>query len=432
MRRIWWVLLTALLLTAVCLYQTVHLILQQNAEPASLAAYPDHEEIEQTLRSRRRGSQLLDHPPLRARGRYIVDETDTRFKLVTVNWYGASDVFQIPGGLDVQHRDDICRTIRRLGFNSVRLPYADQMVRENPLVSPALLAANADLVGLRALDVYHAVVQSLTDAGIAVIVNNHITQARWCCDLNPCDCQWKNTYLSFLCTVRQSEAQWIANWETVMRPHIHNPLVIGADLRNEVRGLIGRQLWYDWARAAERVAEHLHRLQPNWLMFVEGVNSANDLSLARRRPVTLSIPDRLVYSVHIYGWSGWGSLRPYWRRSPASFRADMHHNWAYLLDHHVAPVWIGEFGAPDHPNRGDLHYWTMLIDYLHDTDADWAYWALNPRKPVADGSNGGGGEVESYTLLEDDWCTPKFDYRLFDLVPLMTSLNRTEKLVGQG
>ncbi|KAG9759856.1 hypothetical protein KCU73_g3177, partial [Aureobasidium melanogenum] len=196
-----------------------------------------------------------------------------------------------------------------------------------------------------------------------------------------------------------------------MSPHIHDPLVVGVDLRNEVRGPSGKLLWDSWAAAAERAAEQLHALQPEWLMIVEGVSSANHVSGAKSRPVILSIPDKLVYSAHVYGWSGWGSLAPYWYRSYKSFARDMHHNWAFLLDEDKAPVWIGEFGAPAEPNKGDLHYWKNVIRFLRESDADFGYWALNPRKPK-------NNEVESYGLLADDWRTPTFDYRLHDLMNL--------------
>ena len=168
----------------------------------------------------------LVNPPLRTRGRDVVDVNGKRFKLASVNWYGASDDQFISGGLDIQHRSEIANAIKRMGFNSVRLPYADEMVVSNPLIPSELLAANPDLVGLRALDVYEAVVNSLTEAGLAVIVNNHITQATWCCGINPCDAAWTNAYLGGLCRVKQTEDQWI-NWEIVMKPYVNNSHVVG-------------------------------------------------------------------------------------------------------------------------------------------------------------------------------------------------------------
>lgn len=182
--------------------------------------------------------------PLRAAGRYVVDSKDKRFKLASINWYGGSDELFIPGGLDVQHRSAIANTIRRMGFNSVRLPYSDEMVVSNPKIERHLLAANTDLIGLRALDIFAAVVNSLTEAGVAVIVNNHITTAKWCCGPDLCNGLWHNEFvLGSACRVKQTEQDWIRNWETIMKPHIKNDLVIGADLRNEVRALWGTLSW---------------------------------------------------------------------------------------------------------------------------------------------------------------------------------------------
>jgi endoglucanase len=69
------------------------------------------------------------------------------------------------------------------------------MAMNNPKIAAELLFANQDLIGLRALDVYVAVVESLTEAGIAVIPNNHITQAAWCCGINLCDTAWESDHL---------------------------------------------------------------------------------------------------------------------------------------------------------------------------------------------------------------------------------------------
>lgn len=355
----------------------------------------------------------LVNPPLRTRGRDVVDVNGKRFKLASANWYGASDEQFIPGGLDIRHRSEIADAIKGMGFNSVRLPYADEMVVSNPLIPSELLTANPDLVGLRALGVYEAVVNSLTDAGLAVIVNNHITQATWCCGINPCDAAWTNAYLGGLCRVKQTEDQWIANWETIMKPYVNNSRVIGADLRNEVRGFWGTMKWKAWAKAAERAGNALLAMQPDWLIVVEGTSSSNDLAGVWERPVVLDVENRIVYSAHVYSWSGWGTLEGrYAKRGYASFAKSMRENWAYLLDENIAPVWVGEIGAPHLPNKGDRNYWDNLLHFMKAEDADFAYWAINPRKPH-------GNESESYSVLKDDWLTPIMDYRMRDMVQLM-------------
>ncbi|TGJ84064.1 hypothetical protein E0Z10_g4700 [Xylaria hypoxylon] len=327
--------------------------------------------------------------PLRTKGRDIVDTTGRRFKLSSVNWYGGSDELFIPGGLDVKHRSVIAASIRTLGFNSVRLPYSDEMVISNPHIDDCHLTANPDLFGQRALDIFSAVVEALTDAGIAVIMNNHITTATWCCGADPCDASWSNDHLGPLCRISQSEEGWIQNWETVMERFVDNPYVIGADLRNEVRGVWGTMPW------------------------VEGTESGNDLTGVRTRPVVLDVPDRVVYSAHVYAWSGWGSREGrYAKRSYASFIQAMRKNWAYLVEADIAPVWVGEFGAPHHPGEGDANYWSNLLRYLKRIDADFGYWAINPRKPHEN-------TKEGYSLVEDDWITPILDYRMRDMTELI-------------
>ena len=350
-------------------------------------------------------------PPFYTQGRHIRDAKGNPIKLTSINWYGASDIAFVPGGLEVRHRDEIARLIRDLGFNSVRLPYADEIVVRNPIIESGVIAANPDLFEKslpHALDVYHAVVDSLTAAGLLVIVNNHITQATWCCGANPCDLGWSNTWFGgeLFCPVPQTEEQWIRNWETVMRPLVRNSLVLGADLRNEVRGLWGTMHWKEWAMAAEKASERLLALNPDWLMIVEGISSANDLSGVRTRPVHLSTPGRVVYSAHVYAWSGWGSLAPFSGRSYEDFAAQMWKNWAYLVVGDIAPVWVGEIGTPDHPDDGDRNYWCHLIRFLNEVDVSWGYWALNARKAW--------GAPEGYGLAGDgwDWQSMRWDYRM--------------------
>ncbi|KAK0392855.1 hypothetical protein NLU13_2349 [Sarocladium strictum] len=350
--------------------------------------------------------------PLRTRGRNIVDANGRRFKLASLNWYGASDELFVPGGLDVLHRREIAESIKAMGFNSVRLPYSDEMLMDNPIPEDVHLLANPDLMGLRALDVFEAATTALTDAGLAVIINDHITSASWCCGANPCDAAWTNSYLGPVCRVSMSEKRWIQNWEDMMGRFVHNPLVIGADLRNEVRGLWGTMPWSSWAAAAERCGNRLLALNPEWLIVVEGTSSANDLSGVRSRPVKLSEPDKLVYSAHVYAWSGWGSWAGRFKQQAyGSFREAMRFNWGYLLEGDIAPVWVGEIGAPRRPSRGDATYWKNLWRYLKAVDADFGYWAINTVKP--------SGSGETYSIVEPDWKTAIRDYRLKEMVEHM-------------
>jgi endoglucanase len=352
-------------------------------------------------------------PPLRTSGRYILDANHARVKLCSINWYGASDINFIPSGLDVQNRSHIAARIRSMGFNSVRLPFSGQMARDDPLIPDAHISANPDLFGSSAIQVFVAVVHALTDAGLGVVINDHVTRASWCDGVNPCDWWWANDWLGPFCSVRQTELEWIERWERVMHPLKDNPLVVGVDLRNEPRGLWGTMWWEKWALAAEKAGRRLLEKNSDWLIIVEGVGSANDLSGVKTRPVNVGMGGRVVYSAHVFAWSGWGQRKKYSVATYEQFSKAMRHNWAYLLEGDVAPVWIAELGAGTGGNDpGERNYWSNLMRFLSDVDADWGYWQLNPRKVQ-------GNEVETWRLIEDDWDTVVEDFRLDGLKAIM-------------
>lgn len=86
--------------------------------------------------------------------------------------------------------------------------------------------------------------------------------------------------------------------------------------------------WNSWASTAEKAGYRLLELRPDLLIIVEGTSSANDLSGGLNRPVFLALTNRVVYSSHVYGWLGWGSLGgSYSKRSYDSFAVAMQENW---------------------------------------------------------------------------------------------------------
>lgn len=100
----------------------------------------------------------------------------------------------------------------------------------------------------------------------------------------------------------------------------------------------------DWRLGAERIAAVVQEANPRLLIFVEGVESANGehswwggcLSAAGQAPVRLTVPDKLVYSPHIYGPSV--------------------HDQAYFSDpnfpNNLPPIWIKHFACVLKENQG--------------------------------------------------------------------------------
>ena len=349
--------------------------------------------------------------PLRTQGRYIVDSRGVRVKLASVNWYGASDTRKVVGGLDTARLSDIVAAIQTIGFNSVRLPFADQLLRDRALDAQAV-TANPELAGLTPLEVYDRVVEALTGAGLLVILNNHSSRFMWCCGLDS-DGLWYGP--------DQTETAWIEDWVQIVRRYRDNPRVVAADLRNEVRIPSWNPLmiptWNGpsaaWRPAAEKAGARVLAENPNLLVVVEGVNFPRDhLKGVRSNPVRLPVPDRLVYAAHNYGYIGPGLTgTKYGEMDWPAYERQMTEEWGYVVDENqpwTAPVWVSEFGTGPAASM----WWTNIVRYLRERDLDFAYWALNPGPKAS-------GEDEPFGLLQRDWRTPLDDARVRDLRSLL-------------
>jgi aryl-phospho-beta-D-glucosidase BglC (GH1 family) len=339
--------------------------------------------------------------PLRTDGRFIVDANGRRVKLAAVNWYGASDVHHVVGGLDKAHRRTIVDNIRKLGFNAVRLPFSNAMLRESS-VADEHLAANPDLLGRRPLEVFDAVVSALTEKGLLVLLNNHTTTAKWCCGDDE-NALWFNDDFS--------TEQWLADWARLTVRYESNPYVVGADLRNEVRASTGGGVpnWglsdaRDWRKASEEAGNRLLAINPSLLIIVEGLDYASHLTGAREHPVRLSVPRRLVYSTHSYSWFRDTRGNEYKDATYDELERELTKQWGFAStapEGPLAPVWVSEFGTGPFD---DEKWFTQFTAYLAKTDLDFAFWPLNVG-PQSTGS------TETWGLVTEDWQRPIDDWR---------------------
>ncbi len=338
--------------------------------------------------------------PLHTAGRFVVDAAGQRVKLAAVNWYGAEGKDFVVNGLDHQDLHALAHRIAALGFNAVRLPWSNQMAESDPLVPAYALRANPQLVGRHALAIFDATVQALADAGLLVILDNHISDADWCCNKGDGTDLWYNA--------RYPEARWIADWQQMARRYAAQPAVVGADLRNEPHGPAawgGNDAGVDWHAAAERGGNAVLQENPKLLIIVEGTRSSSDLSGAGALPVRLAVPHRVVYSPHTYGFQ-----LPVGARDSAGWVRHITPAWGYLVTGaDPRPVWIGEFGTcntgPNCLAGGGPHdtgrWFSSLMGYVKRYDVDWCYWALNGTQNTGTGRH--YGAVEDYGILNRDW-----------------------------
>lgn len=339
------------------------------------------------------GERGLVVPPLRTEGSAIKDSRGAAVRLVSVSWYGFDQGEFVVGGLDHAPLKDLARQIRAMGFNSVRLPWANQTVESNPVVPDYALSANPEFRGKHALEIMDAVINALAAEHLLVILDNHVSRADWCCNDKDGNGIWySHDY---------PEQQWIKDWKTLIRRYKSQPYVVGADLRNEPRSGAkwgGNDPAVDWHAAAERGGNAVLTENPNLLVIVEGPNYSLNLEDFGQLPVRLPVAHRLVYSPHNYGWS---QPTP---QSYEEFKSYLDHKWGYLgSGDHSAPIWVGEFGVCQNPEdcRQFGSWLPFLLRYIAETGAGWSYWPLNGTQSSGEGRQ--YGKTETYGLLSTDY-----------------------------
>jgi endoglucanase len=345
-------------------------------------------------------------------GSQILDANGDSVRIAGINWYGFETTDEVAHGLYTQDYHEILTTIKAQGYNTIRLPFSNQMV-ESPIVPAAVSSANGsgpintDLAGLSSIEIMDKIITAAGADGLKVILDNHRSEAG---NSNESNGLWY--------TSAYPESSWIADWQTMATRYKNfkdvngNPIVIGMDLRNEPYTMFGGSAtgscWtgdtttggcptsntaHNWPAAAGRAATAVLNINPSLLIFIEGVDcysgncdwQGGNLAGAGQYPVTLPVAGRLVYSAHDYGPDLY--QQPWFNGSTtsASLQAVWTKDWAYLSIDNTAPVWVGEFGTTnvntdiENNAAGSQGQWfSALINFLGNEPAiNWTYWALN-------------------------------------------------------
>lgn len=325
-----------------------------------------------------------------------MDSTGKKIRFACVNWYGAHMERFVVNGADQQSIDSIARLIASLGFNCVRLPFSIEMYAKKRSPPASGVTHNSWLYGKSAAEVYDATVEAITNAGLMVILNNHISDAKWCCDGNDGNGLWW--------TPQYPTAKFEEVLVDVTQRYLNNSMVVGFDLRNELRNTkiagvpmvplwnlgksFGKQL--DWHDEAEVVGNKILEVNPEMLIIVEGLQYANMIPRMAAK-VNLNVPNKLIYSGHVYAWDG--GLKP--GGSFSDFDKAMKNMLKWISDRDDVPFWLGEFGT----NTRNT-YWYNVINWLKKyPDIGWAYWALDGYKYP--------GTSEAYGILNYNYASVK-------------------------
>lgn len=236
------------------------------------------------------------------------------------------------------------------------------------------------------------VVSALARAGIMIVLDNHVSRADWCCKDDDGNGLWYSA--------DYPEEKWLADWRAIVLRYRNQKWVVGADLRNELRSGAqwgGNDPRLDWHAAAERGGNVVLDANPRLLAMVEGPEYSTDFSAFGSLPLTLKVPNRVVYSPHAY--SSEAHIFTSYEEMKQVFDARA----GFLLHHQPAvPLWVGEFGTCQSLDCGANSQWFIwFIRYLKEKNLSWSYWPLNGTQ--SSGYSRTYDSLETYGLLTPDY-----------------------------
>ncbi|HTP00924.1 MAG TPA: cellulase family glycosylhydrolase [Anaerolineales bacterium] len=329
---------------------------------------------------------------LHTSGSKLLDPSGQVAGLSGLNWFGFETANYAPHGLWSRSLGSMLDQIKSLGYNVIRLPFSDAMLKPGVMPNSIDLTQNPDLANLTSLQVMDKLIAEAGKRGIKIILDNHRSTAGGGPESN-----------GLWYTSDFPESAWLDDWKMLANRYKGNGTVIGADLRNEPHG---DACWgcgdstKDWRLAAERAGNAVLAIEPDWLIIVEGVGTYNGQSTwwggnllgAKDYPVRLNVANRLVYSPHEYpasvAYQTWFGDPSYPNNLPALW--DKY--WGYLQKGNIAPIMVGEFGSKLQ-TTSDQQWFSAFNAYAGKNSLNWTFWSLNP-----DSGDTGG-------LLDDDWKT---------------------------
>ncbi|HEY6785792.1 MAG TPA: glycoside hydrolase family 5 protein [Trebonia sp.] len=328
--------------------------------------------------------------PLHTQGAQIVNAAGKTVTITGVNWFGFETGTFAPDGLWARNYKSMLHQIVASGFNAIRLPYSNALFGPNNTPNGIDYQLNPNLQGLRGLALMDKIVDAATRDGLMVILDQHRP------DQNGQSCLPYSGDLT--------EQQWISDWAMLASHYRDNPLVVGADLHNEP---CDPATWgdgnpqTDWRLMAEQAGDAILKVNPNWLIIVEGTSSydgqstwwGGDLAGAKQYPVQLSEANHLVYEAHDYGPSVYNQNWFLASNFPNDLAGIWDKNWAYLSEQNIAPVLLGEFGGSVGQNETETVWQETLVKFLKQHHISYTYWCWNPNS----GDTGG--------ILNNDWTT---------------------------
>jgi endoglucanase len=251
-------------------------------------------------------------------GTEILTPSGSQFVITGINWYGFETKDAVAHGMCCQDYTSILNQIKAYGYNTIRIPFSNQMWESDPKPGSNTISQCSACQGKHSRDILALIINYAGSIGLHVILDNHRSDAGNSAESN-----------GLWYTSSYSEQSWINDWVNIQH-WVHGiqqtqgsadtvtvndtasdgyPTVLGFDLRNEPHtpsrtaytaaatwgsgdgispstnpnpnpfapSCVASSSCYDWRLAAERAGDSIlgDASSHGWtypLIFVEGVS----------------------------------------------------------------------------------------------------------------------------------------------------------------
>lgn len=330
-------------------------------------------------------AQLLPAGPLSTSGNQIVDQFGNPVRIASIGW-NSYQRNTAPDGLYAVNYQALLNQVKSIGFNCIRIGFCDASVINNdfPAAGTINFGLNPGMQGLSMLQCFDLIITYAGNIGLRIILDSHNSEGRSHSFSNANGIWFDSGPGSDGTdgagnTGTVTDAAYRAMWANIANRYKTFPAMLGYDLRNEpnttgVNGN-GNGGGSDWGTGSNRdlramyqaVGNSILAIDPRVLIICEGpqnytgtfatgtaadginygtgstfFGNSGDLSGTRQFPVTLTTPNKVLYSVHEYPPETTGAAHD---AASATKIANMTAIWGFLVKNNTAPVWIGELGS---------------------------------------------------------------------------------------
>lgn len=332
----------------------------------------------------------------------IYDAAGNRIQVRGISHFGFNDGILQPEYLWSMGWKDQIAQIKALGFNAVRLPFVpDTLYNTTPVdrLSYVDPNKNADILGKTPLQVMDMWMAEADRQGLYVMLDFHsLSKVRqyptWWLS-NPSDFSMVYNNQAY------TQDEWIRDLKFIAQRYANLAHFFAIDIDNEPNSVVRWSTGdpnttnpaYYWKAAAESAASAILAVNPNLLIFVQGINGnfdgvenpnlsmnwGEDFQPEAYQP--LNIPaNKLVLSPHTYGPDVYMKSSFGAPNFPANLPADWDTLFGKLYPAH--PVIVGEWGGKYGTGSGgqmDVTWQNAFVQYLLSKGiSDSFYWCYTP------------------------------------------------------